>query len=302
MTSDSSPPIVYNYRLATLQSVAAYILSAVSIIIFKFVLSEYSVFQVLFIEGIVCLPFFIALAMIKGGLGKLRTVYPFRQFLRGASQFGCAALGLYGLSYLTPATYTILNYAAPFMIVILARIFLRERCPPLGWAIIVLGFAGVALTAQPKWEGEHIFAMIMVIVSTLFWAINVILTRTMPRDDTITFPFYTILFCATASGLWLLYAGFTSMNLNDLAVVSLGAIATFFGAQLLFASYRHAPLHFTSPFEYSQLAWTVIISYILWAEVPTMLQFIGVAVIAAASLALTFLQEKTAGTVGTKDS
>lgn len=298
MMSMSVTPMIYNYPLATIYSVAAYILLAISIIIFKFVLNDFSIFQILFIQGIVCLPFFIGLAVIKGGLGKLRTVYPFKQFLRGASQFGCAALGLYGLSYLTPATYTILNYAAPFMIVIMARIFLKEHCPPLGWAIIILGFAGVALTAQPKWEGEHIFAMLMIIVSTLFWAINVILARTMPKDDIITFPLYTTLFCSTASGLWLLYDGFTPMSVNELGIVSLASFTGFIGAQLLFASYRHAPLHFTSPFEYSQLAWTVIISYILWAEIPSTIQFIGVAVIAAASIALTVLQEKTGGTKG----
>lgn len=264
----------HHYTRAALYSVLAYFIMALGIVAWKGVISTYTVAQILALEALVCLPLFIGLAKIKGGLSLLKTSYPVLQILRGVLQTFAAYLGLYGLIYLPVSTYTMLGYSTPFILTIAAWIFLKEKCPPIGWLCVLTGFIGATLIIQPEYT-ENLLAALAVITSCCFWAGNVILMRQMPKDHVISFPFYTVLVAGSVSCLVVLIQGIVPMPLFDFSLVTVAGIFFFIGSQVLFVTYRLAPLHFLSPFQYTQIFWVVLLSYFLWQNMPSMIQIIG---------------------------
>lgn len=278
-------------RKASLYSLIAYMMIALGIVAWKNVIATYSISQVLIIEALVCIPLFIGMAKAKGGLHLLKTSYPRLQILRGISQTCACYIGLYGLIHLPVSTYTMLGYCTPFIITLSAWIFLKEKCPPAGWACIVIGFIGTALIIQPEYTRNFVAAL-AVVASCGFWAANVILMRQMPKDHVVSFPFYTVIIVNIVSCMVVMINGIIPMTLIDFSLVAIAGVLFFIGAQILFITYRLAPLYILTPFQYTQIIWVALLSYFLWADTPTLVQIIGLIIIIIATIYSSFLKEK----------
>lgn len=280
-----------NYPRSAFYSIAGYLLIAIGLVAWKTVLSDYSLAQILFLEAIVCIPLFVLLSLYKGGIHLLKTHYPLLQLVRGILQTLSAYIGLYGLIHLPVATYTMLGYCSPFLMTLAAHFILKEKCPVKGWISIVVGFIGIALVTQPEYT-QNLTAILCVLLSCVFWAANVIVMRYMPKDDTICFPFYTLTTAGLISTVILIFNGFTPMPTNDFVPTITAGIFFFFGAQLLFSAYRLAPLFFNTPFQYTQMIWIGLLSYMMWREIPTSIQLIGLFLIITATLYSSYLKDE----------
>lgn len=280
------------FKKAALYSVTAYFMMALGIVVWKSVLADYSISQILALEALVCLPLFIGLAKIKGGIHLLKTSYPLLQLTRGILQAMAAYSGLYGLLYLPVSTYTMLGYCTPFIITFAAWVFLREKCPPVGWLCIAIGFVGTALIIQPEYS-ENFIAALAIILSCCLWAGNVILMKKMPKDHVVSFPFYTVIITGLVSSIVTMTNGIEPMPLFDFSMVSIAGVLFFVGSQILFATYRLSPLYFLTPFQYTEIVWIMILSYLLWTEAPNMTQLIGLIIIIASATYSSFLQKET---------
>jgi drug/metabolite transporter (DMT)-like permease len=273
-----------------LYSVAAYFIMALGIIAWKFIVADYGIPQILALEALVCLPMFLILAHMRGGLHVLGTAYPLLQLIRGLLQTMAAYIGLYGLVHLPVSTYTMLGYCTPFILAILAWGFLRERCPPAGWACIAVGLVGTALVIQPEYA-DNLGAALAVIVASVCFAANAILMKQMPKDNVISFPFYTLVIAGAISCVVTLIIGIVPMTTIDLALAIAAGFFFFAGAQFLFTSYRLAPLHVLAPFQYTQILWVVLLGAWLWHDMPTAVQIAGLGLIMASATYVAWIQK-----------
>lgn len=283
------PP--HQFRKAAFYSVIAYLIIAVGIVVWKSVIADYGTPQILAVEAVICFPLYLGLAKIKGGFHLLKTAYPFLQVLRGILQTCAAYVGLYGLLHLPVSTYAMIGYCSPFIITIAAVFFLKEKCPPIGWLYILIGLVGTLLVIQPEYTNNS-GAVLASILSSCFWAANVILMRQMPEDDVISFPFYTLVIVGFISCLITLINGITPMPPFDFSMIAISGIFFFVGAQILFVTYRLSPLYFSTPFQYTQIVWIIILSFFFWKEIPTVIQFLGLALIATGSICSSFLKKE----------
>lgn len=269
-------------KKAALYSVLAYFIMAFGVVAWKSVIGTYTISQILALEALVCLPLFIGLAKRSGGLHLLGTAYPFLQALRGIVQALAAYIGLYGLIHLPVSTYTMLGYCTPLIVTFSGWLFFKEKCPPIGWLCIVIGFVGTALIIQPEYT-QNFIAALAVILSCCFWAANIVLMKKMPKDHIISFPFYTLMIVGSLSCMITLAQGVIPMTLFDFSIAAIAGVCFFVGAQILFSTYRLAPLYFLTPFQYTQIVWVVVLSYLIWAEIPTFIQMIGLIVVVTAA-------------------
>ena len=281
-----------NNSEAAIYSIFAYFLMALGIVAWKSVIGTYGAAQILMLEALVCLPLFIGLAYYKGGLKLLKTSYPRLQLLRGLLQTGAAYIGLYGLIHLPVSTYTMLQYCTPFIMTVAAVFFLKERCPSIIWLCVAVGFLGTAFILQPEYS-ENFLASCAVILSCCLWSANVIIMKKMPKDDVITFPFYTVVVVGLVSLVLTIYQGIIFMPLIDFALASVAGAFFFFGAQILFITYRLSALSFLTPFQYTQILWIVMLSYLLWSDIPTIFQIFGLILVMAAAITSAFYKEKS---------
>lgn len=280
-----------NYSRATVYSLVGYFLFGVGAVITKLIIASYPPSQFLFIESLVCLPLYLVMALFCGGLKTLKTHYPVMQLNRGLLQTASAYAGLFGLGLLPVATYTMLGYATPFIVAVLALVFLREAIPRKSGLVIIGGFFGVVLITQPE-LANSLTGVAAVLLSCVMWGGNIILMRKMPKDHTMVFPFYTLLFVGAISAIVLAVTGFKPMPLHDVFLVGCAGVFYFGGAQFLFASYRQAPLHFTMPFQYTQLIWVTLFGYWIWHYIPDPIQLCGLAIVVATALYLSIVKER----------
>lgn len=281
----------HQFKKAAIYSISAYFMLALGIVAWKTVIAGYNLSQVLALEAVISLPLFIGLAKIKGGIHLLKTSYPALQVTRGILQTCSAYSGLYGLVHLSASTYTMLYYCTPFIVSFSAWLFLKEKCPPVGWFCIAIGFVGTALIIQPEYT-DNLIAALAIILSCCFWAANVILMKKMPKDHVISFSFYTLIIVGFISFVIVMMDGITPMTLFDFSMISIAGVLFFIGAQILFASYRMAPLYYLTPFQYTEIVWIIALSYILWADTPSFIQMMGLMIIILAATYSSFLQKE----------
>jgi drug/metabolite transporter (DMT)-like permease len=87
-----------------------------------------------------------------------------------------------GLAALPLADVESLRFSGPLMITALSVVMLGEKVGPHRWLALVAGFAGVLLIVRP---GAATFDMgsIFILISVLFYALNVMLTRKLRITD-----------------------------------------------------------------------------------------------------------------------
>jgi drug/metabolite transporter (DMT)-like permease len=87
-----------------------------------------------------------------------------------------------GLAALPLAEVSSIRNSAPLMIALLSVVLLGEKVGPRRWFALIVGFIGVLLIVRP---GSASFNMgsIFVLIATIFYALNVILTRKLQTTD-----------------------------------------------------------------------------------------------------------------------
>lgn len=229
----------------------------------------------------------VFMAMALGPLARspatFRTRRPGLQVLRGVGIVASALCFILALADLPMAEAAAVSFASPLFITLLAVPLLGEVVGLGGWAATLAGFAGVLVVVRPGTGGFHP-ASLLVLLSSVFWAISMIATRKMgiaERSAT------TVLWTA-ASGLVVLTAllpfqhhGVTASQLG--LAVMLGLIAST-GHWLAVVAYRHAAASVLAPLSYGQLIWSSTFGFIVFGGVPDRATVLGAVVIIASGL------------------
>ena len=193
------------------------------------------------------------------------------------------------------------GFASPFITVVLAAIFLKEKVRVYRWSAVIVGFIGVIVMLWPHLDVSHFagiaataatIGVVFAISAALFNAAAVIQTRRLTDTETTSsIVFYFSLICALA-GLATLPFGWHSPTPMQLAALIstglLGGIAHIFVTE----SYRHAPQSVLAPFGYTSMLWAVVLGYFAFGEIPVPLVFAGAAIVAGAGLFVIFRERQ----------
>ena len=190
----------------------------------------------------------------------------------------------YALSHITIAESQTLNKTAPFFTVIFAWIFLKERA---GWRTLgplLLAFAGVLLIAKPGFAGDAAFPLAMgllggVCAGAAYTALHALAKSRIPSAFIILF---FSAFSCLASVPFMLHE-FDPMTFRQLlALLGAGAGAALgqFGVTL---AYRFAAPRDIAVFDYSNIVFTAILGFALFAQIPDAFSLCGFALILSAA-------------------
>ncbi|MBN9497751.1 MAG: DMT family transporter [Alphaproteobacteria bacterium] len=166
-----------------------------------------------------------------------------------------------------------------------------ERVGAARWAILLIGFGGVAMVVRPTFEQVNIGA-VYALASASMIAVRDLVTRKIdPATPTI------LITMVTATTVTLL--GFALMPFEARwrlpaaheAGMFLAAGVLVAGANLLgVVAYRRADISVVAPFRYTALPFAIVASFIVWGEMPDFWSILGGATIAAASIAAIWMQ------------
>ena len=258
-------------------------LAAYSGALMKVLGGQISAFQVVWFRftgmALVLLPYLLW----RYGSAGLRPARPLIQLVRGLTMAGGTTTFVLGARSVDFADAIAILYAYPFLLVILAVLFLGERANRLVWIGVGSGFVGVLLVMRPEFERVNIgnlfiFACAMIVSIQL--TLNRKLGSVSPPLVTsfagaacaalVMTPLMPLLWVPVADDAWP-YVG--------LLIVS-GAI----NQTLLVYAFAHARASTMAPFAYFEIVAAVILGYLMFDTLPTLLSWLGIGLIVGGGL------------------
>ncbi len=273
---------------------AVFVISIQNIVI-KWIGGDYSVLQIVALRSLVAFPFTLVFYRYEGRRGLPTTKMPRLEYVRGIFLFLSYTTFMMGLAALPLAQIEAIRFSGPLMITFLSVVMLGEKVGPRRWVALVIGFMGVLLIVQPG-SASFNLGSVFVLVSVLFYALVVILTRKLQAEDSsATMAYYSSLVYLAAALIlaplpalvgqtpdvhpsiaFLIRPWSMPTLLDGLIMAGLGLIWAGW-MYLLSRAYSLAQASVAAPFEYVSLPINILWGLLIWREVPTGLTLAGAA-------------------------
>lgn len=191
-------------------------------------------------------------------------------------------------------------FLQPFIVTILAAVFLGEA---FGWRrmmAIAVGFGGAMLIIKPSYA-QFGWTAFLPIGTAFSFACYVILTRWLARSETAL----TMQFVSGVFGALTMTAGVIVGSAMQLDVMTpvwptatewlllglLGAIATF-GHILVVFAFNRAPVAVLAPFQYLEIISATLLGFIIFNDFPDALTWLGIIIIVGSGLFVFYRERK----------
>ena len=225
------------------------------------VLRAYSPYQVVWTRYAVHLALMLLVWGWREPTSLWRTRRPVFQLARSLLMLGMPACWIIGMQLGVRATTVMaLFWLSPLFILLLARLFLRERVPASIWVASVIACAG-ALLLHPPGAMPPLHLLLLPLGMGLCFSLYVVMTRSLRSETTRANLFYTALgvFVALSPampGIWV-----APLPSDLLAMVGVGVLgyATLYLLDRMAAA---APVSVSAPFSYLQIPVTLGVAWV----------------------------------------
>jgi len=267
-------------------TIAAILIFGVQDAVSKYLVQDYSPFQLAMMRFWAFALFSLILVMRQGPISQaFRSKSPKTQILRGVLLvvdiwFFAAALKDVPLAELQAIT---LVY--PLMVTLVAIPILGEKVGMFRFSAVVIGFLGALLIVRPG--GLPLtWGVLYAVLSATAYAVYITLTRKVSsQDSTATSMVYVGavgLVMTTGVGIFF----WRPMPLEDLALVGVIMVTSTAAHGLMMVALSRAPASTIQPFNYTSLPWGIILSFVFFQHLIDAVSFVGAVVIAGAGLAV----------------
>ena len=248
----------------------------------RYLSQEISPLEVAFFRNLFGLAFLMPM-LIQAGWANLRTNNFKRYSLRAVLGLTSMYTWFVGLAYLPLADATTLSFIAPIIASIFAVVFLGERAGWRRWSAIMVAFGGALLILRPGFQ-EISPAALLLLLGTIATAGSVItvkvLSRTEPASAIVG---YMGIYMTPISLIPALFVWTTPPWELWPWIVVMGAAAAL-GQWGMTQAYAAADATVVLPFDYVRLPMVAVIAYVVFAETPDAMTYLGGLVIAAATI------------------
>ncbi len=248
--------------------------------------------QAIFLRSLFTTGFLGAMAIYK------RT--PFRVIalsdwkLIGLRSFGeviGAFLFLYAVFNMPLANATAILQSLPLAVTVGAAIFLKE---PVGWRrymAVGIGFLGVIIIVQPGTEGFTSISF-FALAAVVFIMIRDLSTRRISRAVPSSAVSLITSACITVvSGIALAFIDWEPVTWTGISILFAASIFVICGYILSVSAVRVGEVGFVSPFRYTILIFSMILSILVFGDIPDAGMLIGSAIVVAMGI-YTFYRER----------
>lgn len=205
--------------------------------------------------------------LVAMGPACLQTRRPLVQGVRAALMFAATTFMYFGIKYVPLADATALQFFSPVLVTLLAGVVLKEHVGPRRLAAVAIGFVGVLVIIRPGMREVHP-AMFLPLGAAFCLSAYFVLTRRLAGidDNRVTLLYTTLVgtFVLTAAMplVWTAPAAWEWVGL-----VSLGLFGAL-GQMMLIRAFGLVPAAVLSPFLYAQLLSAVVLSILVFGDMP----------------------------------
>ncbi|MBJ2151120.1 DMT family transporter [Paracoccus sp. IB05] len=206
-----------------------------------------------------------------------------------------------GLAVMPMADAAAVSYTSPLMVTALSVLALHERVGPRRWFAVFLGLVGTILILRPG-AGVIQIAAVLVLLSSLLYAIGNLMTRSMRETETaMTFSFYVIsgfiilsslmgLICGdgrfdTGDELWsFLLRPWIWPPLADIPWLLLTGCCVVSGGLMIAQAYRTTEAAILAPFDYTGMPMAIFWGVTIFGTWPDLTSWGGIALICGSGI------------------
>jgi len=259
----------------------------------KWIGGSYPILEIVIFRGLVAMPVTLFLFRFEGQRGLPTTKQRKLEYLRSLFYFLSYITYFMGLAALPLADIAAIKFSGPLMITALSVVLLHEKVHPNRWVALSIGFIGVLVIIKPGSANFNI-GSIFILLSTLFYALTVMLTRRLQTtDSSVTMAYYSSLFYLMAAfilaplaiavgpipnappSIAFFFHAWSIPTLPDLIIMfGLGLVWTG-GMYFTARAYSLALASVVAPFEYVVLPINTMWGFVLWHQFPTVATWIG---------------------------
>jgi drug/metabolite transporter (DMT)-like permease len=246
--------------------------------------------QITFLIRIV--PLLVALAVTAQATGsplRIHTRFFRMHMIRGALVLFTTLTFFAALKYLPLADCIVIAFAAPILMTALSGPMLKEKVGWRRWLAVIVGFAGVAVAANPteSWEGNTGIGIGLVLLAALAYALTLLTLRGLSgKEHTHNLLFYSTAFSfvvAVIPGI----LEWQPIGWNAAGVMLIQGAASAAGQFAFIRAFRFGEASMLAPIEFTSLIWATLFGLWLWGDFPTVTVLVGAALIIGANLYLT---------------
>ncbi|WP_170770764.1 DMT family transporter [Ruegeria lacuscaerulensis] len=256
--------------------------------------------EMVFFRSLFAIPVIIGWLLWRGELAQgLITRKPMGHVWRGV--LGTSAMGLTftGLALLPLPEVTAIGYATPIFTLILAAVILGERIRMIRIGAVSLGLLGVLIMIWPRLGGNNMestatLGALCVLVATMARGfVQIHIRQLVQVDHPAAVAFY---FSVTATLLSALTAfwGWTAPALEQTLILALVGLTGGVAQILVTTSYKFAQASMLAPYDYTTMLFAVVIGYVWFDELPTLVMLGGAALVIAGNVVV-ILRERQLG-------
>jgi len=217
------------------------------------------------------------------GRSALAPARPAMQIVRGITMASGTVAFIVGARTIDFADAIAILYAYPFLLTILAVIFLNERVHLIGWIGITGGFLGVILIMRPEFSGFDVGSL-FVFLCAIIISVQMVLNR---KLGSLAHPLIISIWGAVVATLVLsttLPLYWQPISFNQFLLLSLVAVSGAINQTCLVYGFSKAEASTLAPFTYFEIVASVFIGFMMFGTLPNWISWIGIGLIIASGL------------------
>ncbi|MDD9907068.1 MAG: DMT family transporter [Rhodospirillaceae bacterium] len=250
----------------------------------KWLTDGYPVTQIIVIRGAFILLPMVLLAWRLGKLDTLRVRRPGWQLLRALLFTASVFLFLNGLRFNPLAINTAIAFASPLIITALAVPLLGETIGWRRWAAVLVGFGGVLAIVRPFGEAINLYALLP-LACAVTGAFQDIITRRISDTESAL----SVLLCSTivtmiAAACFMFDGTWRMPDAVDFGLLVMTGLLSGAAHYLLIETFVRAEAAVVVPFRYTALVWGLAIGFVVWGDIPSGLDWLGILLIVGSGI------------------
>ena len=215
---------------------------------------------------------------IKTKLRVFKTTHLKTHILRVVLNYPSMLLFFYAINFVSIEKANSLTFIVPFIATILAIIILKEKIYFYRIFALILGFIGMLIVIRPGII-EVSFGVYMILISSFLWAVMIIITKRLSRDDSsITILSYQYLLMFIISFVVAIF-NWQSPSVETIFYLLLAGFSGTIFHLTLYQAYKLVDVSLVQPYSFLVLVFASIMGYFVFGEIPDIYTWIGTGVI-----------------------
>lgn len=251
--------------------------------------------QVMLIRGLFATALVGAIAWHQGALRNFGHVLHPMVLARVAGEVCATCCFLIALAHLPIANVSAVLQALPLSVTMAAAMVLAEPVGWRRWLSIAVGFTGVLIIVRPGFEGFSVYSL-WALACVVFCTIRDVATKRVPPEIPSFLISTATAGAVTVCGALLIvpFGGWQPVQADAVAMLLVAAVLLVIGYQFIIKAMRVGDISFVAPFRYTALLWSILLGYLIFADLPDLAMIVGAAVIVASGLYMLY-RERVVG-------